>query len=141
MCKKNCAIEIIGFEMARLKAQGFIRNCRDLDTCFICSICVEELVSGDGGIEGMVEVFGKSFGGEREGWTGKRKELTRMLGEGRREEVREFVVGLGVRCWAVLDAGLLGQTSSNDVGKSVDAEAKGLFRRWTDRRMGLGIRM
>lgn len=143
-CKKNCAIEIIGFEMARLKAQGFIRNCRDLDTCFICSICVEELVSGGGGIGERVEVLGKRFGGEGEGWTGKRKELTRMLGEGRREEVREFVVGLGVRCWAVLDAGLLGQTSSNDVGKSVDAEVKstkGLFRRLTDRRMGLGIRI
>lgn len=143
LCKKNCAIEIIGFEMARLKAQGFIRSIRDLDGCFVCPVCVEELVSGGGGIGERVEVLGKSFGGEGEGWMGKRKELTRMLGEGRREEVREFVVGLGVRCWAVLDAGLLGQTSSNDVGKSVDAEVKstkGLFRRLTDGRKGLGIR-
>jgi hypothetical protein len=91
-----------------------------------------------------VEVFGKSFGGEGEGWTGKRKELTRMLGEGRREEVREFVVGSGVRCWAVLDARLLGRISNDDVGKSVVTmvkPAKGLFRRLTDRRMGLGIRI
>ena len=66
------------------------------------------------------------------------------VGEGRREEVMEFVLGLGVGCWAVLDAGLLGQTSSNDVGKSVVAEVKstkGLFRRLTNRRKGLGIRI
>jgi len=67
-----------------------------------------------------------------------------MLGEKRREEVREFVVGLGVRCWAVLDAGLLGRTSNDDVGKSVVAKvkpAKGLSRRLADGRPGLGIRI
>lgn len=53
-------------------------------------------------------------------------------------------MGSGVRCWAVLDARLLGRISNDDVGKSVVTmvkPAKGLFRRLTDRRMGLGIRI
>lgn len=43
-----------------------------------------------------------------------------------------------------MDAGLLGRTSNDDVGKSVVAKvkpAKGWFRRLTDGRKGLGIRI